>query len=62
MFTCTVSIIGVYDVDILIQDSEKKLPKKETGRQMAYIMKRRKLTSFGFTVQTFYHFDVALMS
>lgn len=31
MFTYTVSIIGVYDVDILIQDSEKKLPKKETG-------------------------------
>lgn len=32
MFTYTVSIIGVYDVDILIQDSEKKLPKKETER------------------------------
>ena len=25
MFTYTVSIIGVYDVDILIQDSENKL-------------------------------------
>ena len=32
MFTYTVSIIGVYNVDILIQDSEKKLPEKETER------------------------------
>ena len=41
MFTYTVSIIGVYDVDMLIQDSEKKLPKKETER---IALKARQLT------------------
>lgn len=41
MFTYTVSIIGVYDVDILIQDSENKLPKKETER---VTLKARRLT------------------